>query len=58
MAKKKKEKPTKQRKEKNKNEVCYDRKGRRKYTLKEKIKNVFSLYDELIFCKSGWVYRR
>lgn len=51
MAKKKKEKPTKQRKEKNKNEVCYDRKGRRKYTLKEKIKNVFSLYDELIFCK-------
>ena len=35
MAKKKKEKPTKQRKEKNKNEVCYDRKGRRKYTLKE-----------------------
>lgn len=31
--------------------IRYDRRGRRKYTLKEKIQNVFSLYDELIFCK-------
>ena len=32
-------------------EIRYDRKGRRKYTLKEKVKNVVDLYDELIFCK-------
>ncbi len=32
-------------------EIRYDRKGRRKYTLKEKISNVVDLYDELIFCK-------
>lgn len=31
--------------------IRYDRKGRRKYTFFEKIQNVFSLYDELIFCK-------
>lgn len=31
--------------------IRYDRKGRRKYTFKEKISNVVNLYDELIFCK-------
>lgn len=31
--------------------IRYDRRGRRKYTLKEKISNVINLYDELIFCK-------
>ena len=32
-------------------EIKYDKRGRRKYTLKQKVKNVISLYDELIFCK-------
>ena len=31
--------------------VKYDRKGRRKYTFRQKLNNVFNLYDELIFCK-------
>lgn len=63
MAKRKKEKKQVQRVDKKpknitsfqENEVTenirYDRKGRRKYTLKEKIKNIYNLYDELIFCK-------
>ena len=32
-------------------EIKYDKRGRRKYTFKEKVKNVVDLYDELIFCK-------
>lgn len=32
-------------------EIKYDKRGRRKYTLKQKVKNVINLYDELIFCK-------
>ena len=32
-------------------EIRYDRKGRRKYTLKEKVKNVVDLYDELMKVK-------
>lgn len=32
-------------------QIRYDRRGRRKYTFFEKIRNVFDLYDELIFCK-------
>jgi hypothetical protein len=62
MGKKKKEKnkPTKQKNiDLSKNgvgndstpQIRYDRKGRRKYTFKEKVNNLFSLYDELIFCK-------
>lgn len=34
-----------------KDEIRYDKKGRRKYTLSQKLKNIFDLYDELIFCK-------
>lgn len=56
--KKKKEKPTKVKNvakgienEEEENGIKYDRKGRRKYTLKQKVMNVVSLYDELIFCK-------
>ena len=33
------------------NQIQYDRKGNRKYTFKEKVRNVIDLYDELIFCK-------
>ena len=47
---KQKKKPTKENKNIEK-PIKYNRKGQRKYTLKEKIKNVFDLYDELIFCK-------
>lgn len=35
----------------NEPEIRYDKKGRRKYTFKEKFMNTISLYDELIFCK-------
>ena len=31
--------------------IRYGRNGKRKFTLGEKIHNVFNLYDELIFCK-------
>lgn len=31
--------------------IRYDWRGRRKYKLGEKVKAIFSLYDELIFCK-------
>ena len=46
MAKQNIIKPTK-----DSNQIQYDRKGNRKYTFKEKVRNVIDLYDELIFCK-------
>lgn len=37
--------------EESESDIRYDWRGRRKYKLGEKIKAIFSLYDELIFCK-------
>lgn len=31
--------------------IRYNRKGKRVYSISDRIKNVFALYDELIFCK-------